>query len=156
MCGCWFTLAQNDLMDLMVTLFDKWNLEEKMITMVWNGHHLHSNLPIDQFHMNPCFYHRESVFHFQRKSLQVVISARKLGHLSICRNQHHLEAKENYLYLQPYSQINNSPSGSFVIVAMKFVLISQDSRAFTIGPRGLETVWSGYRTISVPGVYTTS
>jgi hypothetical protein len=82
MCGCWFTLAQNDLMDLMVTLFDKRNLEEKMITMVWNGHHLHSNLPIDQFHMNPCFYHRESVFHFQRKSLQVVISARKLGHLS--------------------------------------------------------------------------
>jgi hypothetical protein len=67
MCGCWFTLAQNDLMDLMVTLFDKQNLEEKMITMVWNGHHLHSNLPIDQFHMNPCFYHRVSVFHFSEK-----------------------------------------------------------------------------------------
>jgi hypothetical protein len=31
-----------------------------------------SNLPIDQSHVKPCFYHRESVFPF---------SARKLGHL---------------------------------------------------------------------------
>ncbi len=45
------------------------NLEEKMINMVWNGHHIHSNLSIDQFYVNPCFYHRESVFHFSEKIL---------------------------------------------------------------------------------------
>ncbi len=36
---------------------------------------------------------------------------------------------------------------------MEFVLICQNSRAFAIGPRGLGTVRSGYKTISAPGVY---
>jgi hypothetical protein len=41
-----------------------------------------SNLPIDLSHVNPFSITESLCFNFQQKSLKVVISARKLGHLA--------------------------------------------------------------------------